>query len=812
MGEGGMDCPEMYRPFRLLGSWEKQEWAGENATMSNAIRRFVCFFMGMLFCLGAFPVWALESTVLYSSVNTITNMSASGDLLWCATPGGVVRWNTKDFTYTVFTIADGLPDTVIQSIAAGRDGTVWAGTKKGACRYDGNVWKTFTQKDGLYTDSVSSVAVDSHGVAWFGTIGHGLSRYADGVWTTFPDTDAQIVVIDNSDNLWCTSWGKGISRFDGKEWTLFSDQKFHYLDDLSVSPDGVIWVVSAMEINWYADGKWNALSHSELQTSFNTPHAGARDGVCWTTYGQETGIIRIDSKTKTAKRVPFPDGYPLVVLLSATVGDDDVAWFGSRAGIFRFDGSQWKVLRVTDSLASNNTTALSVGQSGILWVGTREGGVSSFDGTQWRTYTRDNGLADDCVMFVATGPEGEVWVATYNSKKAVYSGLSRFNGAKWETYDPSKVLPGSKINSLAVDLDGALWVATEREITRFDGSEWTVFQSPESNYVYSMAVDASGVVWICTEQLGVSRFDNQKWISVPFDQNYHGESPRKLAFGKGKIYCSYDYVEEFTNNKWKGIGGINGNGSLAVGPYGEPWIGHDYSVWIYTGFSWRMHTISEQTVGNMACDGKDGMWIGTVFEGVRHMTAPPGIRGKVTVVETGQAIPGAVVIITPGDYVLYTDEFGSFQITDMAAGSYSVKARIAVNGDPDHLEIVKEGITVSANSMTEVNLSFPSNITGVSEEPATFRVGLPYPNPFNPSTSIEFTLPAKERATLAVYDITGRKVRELPLRHPSAAGAHTAVWDGRDANGKSGFLRRLHRPNHHEPGGGVVNRKMTLLR
>ena len=76
-----------------------------------------------------------------------------------------------------------------------------------------------------------------------------------------------------------------------------------------------------------------------------------------------------------------------------------------------------------------------------------------------------------------------------------------------------------------------------------------------------------------------------------------------------------------------------------------------------------------------------------------------------------------------------------------------------------------------------------SGASGVAEEnhPKAFAVSN-YPNPFNPSTTISFTLPASGQARMTVYDITGRKVREL-LSGSLPAGAHTAVWDGKDARG-----------------------------
>ncbi|MHB9027920.1 MAG: Omp28-related outer membrane protein [Candidatus Latescibacterota bacterium] len=68
--------------------------------------------------------------------------------------------------------------------------------------------------------------------------------------------------------------------------------------------------------------------------------------------------------------------------------------------------------------------------------------------------------------------------------------------------------------------------------------------------------------------------------------------------------------------------------------------------------------------------------------------------------------------------------------------------------------------------------------------PVGFALTGNHPNPFNPSTTISFTLPASGPASLAIYDITGRKVREL-VNGRMSAGAHSVVWDGRNTNGKA---------------------------
>jgi len=58
-----------------------------------------------------------------------------------------------------------------------------------------------------------------------------------------------------------------------------------------------------------------------------------------------------------------------------------------------------------------------------------------------------------------------------------------------------------------------------------------------------------------------------------------------------------------------------------------------------------------------------------------------------------------------------------------------------------------------------------------------------YPNPFNPSTLISFQLPVNSEVKIAIYSITGQRVREL-VNGEMAAGVQTVYWDGRDQAGE----------------------------
>ncbi len=78
------------------------------------------------------------------------------------------------------------------------------------------------------------------------------------------------------------------------------------------------------------------------------------------------------------------------------------------------------------------------------------------------------------------------------------------------------------------------------------------------------------------------------------------------------------------------------------------------------------------------------------------------------------------------------------------------------------------------------------------------------PNPFNPTTTISFTLPADSHTTLTVHDITGRKVAALADNFMSA-GKHSAVFNGCDLASGVYFYRL-------EVGGTARTGKMLLVK
>lgn len=58
-----------------------------------------------------------------------------------------------------------------------------------------------------------------------------------------------------------------------------------------------------------------------------------------------------------------------------------------------------------------------------------------------------------------------------------------------------------------------------------------------------------------------------------------------------------------------------------------------------------------------------------------------------------------------------------------------------------------------------------------------------YPNPFNPSTTISFSIPDENRINLTIYNLKGQKVKTL-VNDNLDKGNHSVVWNGKDLNNK----------------------------
>jgi outer membrane protein assembly factor BamB len=108
-------------------------------------------------------------------------------------------------------------------------------------------------------------------------------------------------------------------------------------------------------------------------------------------------------------------------------------------------------------------------------------------------------------------------------------------------------------------------------------------------------------------------------------------------------------------------------------------------------------------------------------------------------------------------------------------------------------------------------------LTSVNHEattPIAFQLEPNYPNPFNPSTTIRFDLPATAQVTLTIFNMFGQSVRTL-LDRRFEAGQHQVFWDGLNDSGEKAasgvYFLRMVAAKENKSTAFVQVRKMALV-
>ena len=182
-------------------------------------------------------------------------------------------------------------------------------------------------------------------------------------------------------------------------------------------------------------------------------------------------------------------------------------------------------------------------------------------------------------------------------------------------------------------------------------------------------------------------------------------------------------------------------------------------------------------------------------------------------------VSGFPVVYEPDVCIYSNDGNGNFSLSSRIPLLFgrSLSFRLEAvdldnDGDLDLLGVSSGLFYVVANG---------SYATGVSrrdsfEPPAQFTLKPNYPNPFNPATTIRYTLPHAGKVSIRIFNLLGEEVRGWQnVTKPS--GEHTLLWDGTDARGievSSGVYVLQISYRSFESGALPIaqSRKLTLVR
>jgi len=100
----------------------------------------------------------------------------------------------------------------------------------------------------------------------------------------------------------------------------------------------------------------------------------------------------------------------------------------------------------------------------------------------------------------------------------------------------------------------------------------------------------------------------------------------------------------------------------------------------------------------------------------------------------------------------------------------------------DRAEIKLQNLRLNESDLMEPNLAYVISVG--AQVPKEFSLSQNHPNPFNPATSIQYTLPIRSHVVLVVYNLLGQKVSTL-VDEVKEAGIHQVTWNGKDNKGNT---------------------------
>ena len=239
--------------------------------------------------------------------------------------------------------------------------------------------------------------------------------------------------------------------------------------------------------------------------------------------------------------------------------------------------------------------------------------------TQYGLDSWQEGLPLSSIHTVTQTPDGYVWLGTQE-------GMARFNGAEFTAFDSLHTpgLGGSDVWTLLPGRDGSLWIGTVTGgLSRLRDGVFTSFTARDGlagDLVLALHEDPRGTLWVGTSQ-GLSRRDGQRWTSFGVREGLPHPAVRALASdAQGALWIGTDGggLARYADGRFERFTARDGLSddhvrALACDPEGRVWVGTDAGLSLFqagrfTRFSTRDGLLSD-TVRALLVDREGSLWI-----------------------------------------------------------------------------------------------------------------------------------------------------------------------------------------------------------
>jgi len=353
-----------------------------------------------------------------SAPRGVHSLLEDGDgAIWAG--GGGSLWKSRHGIWTRYTATNGLPGSIICSLAQGGDGRIWVGTRgSGLHVFKGGRFHSFNGEGISSEESVRGLMVDKEGTVWLGIPGGGLTRLTKKVlrnWEVaegLPKSSVASVAEDSAGNLWAAIVNGGTYRLEDGHFSKLEDPPYAGNQpnpySLLATGDGRVWSAGEQFLSGFKPGEPTRV-FVDWPIRGEAIRAMCADGEALWLGTYYSTLLKFDGTNVQVAATNGSFGGNITCLVRETT---DTIWIGTANGLYRWESGTLRAWTTKDGLLSGNITAIHRDEDGTVWAGTLGGGLSRLKNGRIVNITTRQGLVDDVVLQIVADDFGDLWLGS----------------------------------------------------------------------------------------------------------------------------------------------------------------------------------------------------------------------------------------------------------------------------------------------------------------------------------------------------------------------------------------------------------------